>query len=356
MDRGAPTDAVAAASTSSSRPRKGARDTPAPLPAPIASPPVTLTGAAADVAPRAVEAAVRETIHRETEVVLAASASDAGGMSVSLLSSKLLTAFEVADPRMTPATKKAESERLTVAESLDRYVTNYVEAEGLQDPVTIKGRLKAINAVIGNEPAKALEKAEPIQRFKAAYREGRAVATVNRALSTLRAAVNWGRFQDPPLLTTSPFHRFGVSIRAKEETKRDRRVGPGEEGRSRRTREAHGDRPPLARSARGCLPATGRRRRHPHDPVDARACRHQADAAVPEHHGRGTQARDERRVGAQTPVAARGWLESSRACRRRQGRRRMVHAESTMAGHIESRRIVSQFSRPISPCPRVVLR
>jgi hypothetical protein len=84
----------------------------------------------------------------------------------------------------------AEPETLTVAEFLDRYVTNYVEAEGLQDPVTIRGRLKAVKAVIGNEPVMVLEKAEPIQRFKAAYREGRAVATVNRALSTLRAAVN----------------------------------------------------------------------------------------------------------------------------------------------------------------------
>ena len=65
------------------------------------------------------------------------------------------------DPRVTPATEKRESETLTVAEFLDRYFTNYVEAEGLQDPVTIKGRLKAIKAVIGNEPVRALEKAEP---------------------------------------------------------------------------------------------------------------------------------------------------------------------------------------------------
>jgi excisionase family DNA binding protein len=43
-----------------------------------------------------VEAAVRDTIHRETEVVQGASASDASGVSVSLLG-KLLTAFEVAE-------------------------------------------------------------------------------------------------------------------------------------------------------------------------------------------------------------------------------------------------------------------
>jgi integrase len=58
---------------------------------------------------------------------------------------------------------------------------------------------------------------------------GHEIATVNRALSTLRAAINWGRFQDPPLLLTSPFHRFGVTIKTKDETKRDRRVGPSEE-------------------------------------------------------------------------------------------------------------------------------
>jgi hypothetical protein len=60
--------------------------------------------------------------------------------------------------------------------------------------------------------------------FKADYRKDHEVATVNRALGVLRAAINWGRFQDPPLLSTTPYHRFGVSIKAKEETKRDRRI------------------------------------------------------------------------------------------------------------------------------------
>jgi len=53
--------------------------------------------------------------------------------------------------------------------------------------------------------------------------------TLNRALSTLRSAVNWARFQEPPLLATSPLHRFGVTIRTKDETRRDRRVGAAEE-------------------------------------------------------------------------------------------------------------------------------
>src|SRR5688572_529244 len=102
------------------------------------------------------------------------------------------------NPRVKPITAPKASEALSVADVLDRYYTNYVEAEGLRDPVTIRGRLKAVKLVLGKEPASVLEKAEPIQRFKAAYRHGHAIATVNRALSALRGAINWGRFQDPP--------------------------------------------------------------------------------------------------------------------------------------------------------------
>jgi hypothetical protein len=73
------------------------------------------------------------------------------------------------------------------ADFLDTYYANYVEAEGLRDPATIRGRLKAIKAVLGDQPVTVLEKPAEVLRFKAAYRKGREVATVNRALSTLRA-------------------------------------------------------------------------------------------------------------------------------------------------------------------------
>jgi integrase len=317
------------------------------------------------------------------------------------------------DPRIPPDVPRAAI-GVTVAEFLDTYHANYVEAEGLRDPATIKGRLKAIKAVLGDQPVTVLEKPPEVLRFKAAYRKGREVATVNRALSTLRAAINWGRFQDPPYLATTPFHRFGVTIRTKEEIKRDRRIGLREEqallaasgqmggaehkyvgsamhdriigaletccrrgemlriqnrhvdwerhqiaipgrhakdaencripfdpqGRmapihkrraslgpnaygfgsppaefvrgqlqdvlgvaapdrqrardeacearcTRRSRQAAADRPALARPAsRGRVSPRGGARGHPHDPTDARPCRHQADAAVPEHHGR----------------------------------------------------------------------
>lgn len=118
---------------------------------------------------------------------------------------------------------------LTVAEFLDRYYTNYVEAEGLKSADTVSGHLKALKASLGELPVTTLERPGDIGRFKAEYRTGRTVATVNRALGVLRAAINWGRFQDPPLLSTTPFHRFGVSIRARDETKRDRRIHRDEE-------------------------------------------------------------------------------------------------------------------------------
>ena len=117
------------------------------------------------------------------------------------------------DPRVPPTKPKQETEAvLTVATFLDQYFTNYVEAEGLKSTDTIGGHIEALKASLGELPVTALEKPADIARFKAAYRHGHAVATVNRALGVLRASINWGRFQDPPLLATSPFHRFGVNI------------------------------------------------------------------------------------------------------------------------------------------------
>ena len=92
-------------------------------------------------------------------------------------------------PLITPA----PAGELTVTDFLDRYFTNYVEAEGLKSARTISGHLKALKASLGDLPVVALEKPGEIVRFKATYRQGHEVATVNRALGALRAAINWGR-------------------------------------------------------------------------------------------------------------------------------------------------------------------
>jgi integrase len=132
------------------------------------------------------------------------------------------------DPHIAP-TKPVQEGALSVTEFLDKYFTNYVEAEGLKSATTVSGHIKALKASLGDLPAATLEKSAEIARFKAAYRQGHEVATVNRALGVLRAAINWGRFQDPPLLSTTPFHRFGIIIKARDETKRDRRIHRDEE-------------------------------------------------------------------------------------------------------------------------------
>src|SRR5258707_15872257 len=56
------------------------------------------------------------------------------------------------------------------------------------------------------------------------------IASIHRVLERLRAAMNWGLAQTPPLFTKSPFHRFGVRMNKKAETVRDRR-GLREEGK-----------------------------------------------------------------------------------------------------------------------------
>jgi integrase len=54
---------------------------------------------------------------------------------------------------------------------------------------------------------------------------------MHRVLETLRAAMNWGMAQTPPLFKRSPFHRFGVRLNKKAETARDRRLTRDEEKR-----------------------------------------------------------------------------------------------------------------------------
>ena len=100
---------------------------------------------------------------------------------------------------------------MTTRETIARHHT----AEGLRDPVTIKGRLNAVKAVLGNEPVSVLEKAEPIQRFKASYRHGHAAATVNRALSALRGAINWGMGAPTPAEGSRP---NAISWRARQDS------------------------------------------------------------------------------------------------------------------------------------------
>lgn len=139
------------------------------------------------------------------------------------------------DPRVPPQTTIAATEH-TVRSFLDLYVTDYVEAEGLASAGTIKSNLKAVKRLLGDEPLAVLEDQSKVLAFKRVFRSGdepfddeHEVATVNRALSNLRSAINWGIAHDPPLLSKTPFGLRKVKINAKDETQRDRRVHPPEE-------------------------------------------------------------------------------------------------------------------------------
>ena len=131
------------------------------------------------------------------------------------------------DPRKAPAPPVPEG--TTVSNFLDQYFERYVVAESLRSVASIRSRVGALKDALGELPIAALERAETIEDFKRDYGKARSIAAVNRTLGILRHAINWGRGRTPPLFTASPFHRFGVKIKTKVETKRDRRIAPEEE-------------------------------------------------------------------------------------------------------------------------------
>jgi hypothetical protein len=133
------------------------------------------------------------------------------------------------DPHRKPA--PAAQAGMTVADFLDSYYDRYVVAESLRSVASIRSRLSALKTSLGNLPVSELERVDPIEDFKRTYAETKSTASVNRTLAILRHAINWGRGRTPPIFTMSSFHRFGVKIKTKGETKRDRRIAPAEEQR-----------------------------------------------------------------------------------------------------------------------------
>jgi integrase len=133
------------------------------------------------------------------------------------------------DPRKTPTPRVPEG--TTVADFLDQYYERYVVAESLRSVASIRSRLGSLKDALGALPVGVLERTVTIEDFKRAYGQDRSITSVNRTLGILRHAINWGRGRTPAIFSASPFHRFGVKIRTKGETKRDRRVTLDEEQR-----------------------------------------------------------------------------------------------------------------------------
>jgi transposase len=138
------------------------------------------------------------------------------------------------DPRR-PRTKRTthDTKPKNVTEFLDAYMYRCVKPAGLRSFRSVQSRVAALKMNLGELPLDALEEPDDINRFKTEsdYAEEVEIATVHRALETLRAAMNWSMAQTPPLFKKSPFHRFGVRMNKKLETTRDRRLTREEEKR-----------------------------------------------------------------------------------------------------------------------------
>jgi integrase len=138
------------------------------------------------------------------------------------------------DPlRPRSRTIEAGTDLDSVSAFLDAYLERCVKPAGLRSIAAVRSRVAVLKEHLGRLPLSALEEPDEINRFKteSEYAEDVEIATMHRVLETLRAAMNWGMAQTPPLFNRSPFHRFGVRLNKKAETARDRRLARDEERR-----------------------------------------------------------------------------------------------------------------------------
>ena len=133
-----------------------------------------------------------------------------------------------------PPTQVEHATPTTSPAFLDAYLERCVKPAALRSiSVGAAAASRVLKEHLGELPLDALEEPDEINRFKtdSDYAEEVEIATMHRVLETLRAAMNWGMAQTPPLFKKSPFHRFGVRMNKKAETIRDRRLSRDEEKR-----------------------------------------------------------------------------------------------------------------------------
>ena len=138
------------------------------------------------------------------------------------------------DPNRVPVRSVQAGTQLgDVAAFLDAYWERCVKPAGLKSLGSVRSQLSVLKQHLGQLPLSALEEPDEINRFKTEsdWAEDVELASVHRVLERLRAAINWGLAQTPPLFARSPFHRFGVRLNKKAEVVRDRRVSRDEEKR-----------------------------------------------------------------------------------------------------------------------------
>jgi integrase len=134
-------------------------------------------------------------------------------------------------PLVPPPNVRTDIE--SVSAFLDAYFERCAKPAGLRSLGTVRSQIGVLKKQFGNLPLSALEDPDEINRFKSdsEYAEDLEIASMHRILERLRAAINWGMAQTPPMFTRSPFHRFGVRMNKKAETVRDRRIPREEEKR-----------------------------------------------------------------------------------------------------------------------------
>ena len=119
------------------------------------------------------------------------------------------------NPRRPSArTMQAGSELRDVSAFLDAYMERCVKPAGLRSIAAVRSCVGVLKEHIGELSLAELEDPDVINQFKtdSEYAEDVEIATMHRVLETLRAAMNWGMAQTPPLFNRSPFHRFGVRL------------------------------------------------------------------------------------------------------------------------------------------------
>lgn len=133
------------------------------------------------------------------------------------------------DPPNRP--KKVNTEIRNVSQLLDAYWERCVKPAGLRSEATVRSQISALKTHLGSLSLSLLEEPDDINRFKtdSEYADDVELTSMHRVLERLRAAINWGMAQTPPLLAKSPFHRFGVRLNKKAEVSRDRRIPRDEE-------------------------------------------------------------------------------------------------------------------------------
>lgn len=147
------------------------------------------------------------------------------------------------DPTEAPGATKADAS--SIAGTLEDYAA--VEVPKLRVQATARSEIRHLSAFFGARPLVELEREGTSLAFVSALREGwrppdvktgepqepledgRGPVAVNRIMQRLRHFINWCRFQQPQRLSRTPFHRYGIQIKASDEVQRTRRLHEGEE-------------------------------------------------------------------------------------------------------------------------------